>query len=160
MTEQALGSDLHTRIREALQERIRIANLAASESGRWSWEHSIGEMCNDPTCPGGVLLDAAEDGRTIGGRHVGTVVMEVHGYDIHEPWQGAAHIAANDPASTIRRAEAGLRTLDRHAPEVVTYAGEVVTYAGGLENVECRACNQTCPCEDVRDLADGEGIEQ
>lgn len=64
----------------------------------------------------------------------------------------AAFIAANDPAAEIRRVEALLRVVERHAPEVVTYAGGVV-------NTECRECEAVWPCPTIRDLASGEGIE-
>ncbi|HEX6968919.1 MAG TPA: hypothetical protein VF174_08955 [Micromonosporaceae bacterium] len=61
-------------------------------------------------------------------------------------------IAANDPATEIRRVEALLQVVERHAPEVVTYAL-------GDENVECHECAESYPCWDIRDIAAGEGIE-
>lgn len=56
-------------------------------------------MCNDPECPYGALLDVAGEGEDL----EGTVLMQVHGYDIAAPWEGAAHIARQDPATTLAR---------------------------------------------------------
>jgi len=122
----AATTDLHSRVREALQERLVLAQTAASATNRATWYEPAsgvvsvgdGDLCE---------LIPTDDSRL------------------------SRHMVANDPASTIRRAEAGLRTLDRHSPRMVRYTG-------GMRNVEC-ACGETAPCVEVRELAAGEGIE-
>lgn len=88
----------HEAILSKLAELRTIAEAATNHTGRWRWDHGIGDMCNDPECPYGALLDETGPGASL----AGTVLMEVHGYDIREPWQGAAHIATWDPAHSLR----------------------------------------------------------
>lgn len=108
-----VGTDLHTRIREALEERIRLAKAAGPF---WA--------------PHRLVLTGQEE----------------------------AHIRANDPASTIRRAEAGLRTL-------ATY-DRAKAYLDGLSDAaEAFEVERATTAEEVlaaaiRELAAGEGIEQ
>lgn len=103
-------SDLVEFLRARLDEDERVAREATSESGRWAWDHGLGQLCNGPECPYGILLDtAAEDGS-----HAGTELMEVHGYDVKVPWEGAEHIARHDPARVLREVEAKRRIVHAH----------------------------------------------
>lgn len=92
-------------IRARLDEDERAALAAKNETGRWQWSHGFGEMCNDPECPYGALLDQDEHG---------TVLMQVHGYDVTDAWQGAEHIARHDPARVLRDVAAKRKLLDAH----------------------------------------------
>lgn len=104
-------SDLVEFLKARLDEDEQTAQAATSESGRWRWDHGFGELCNDPECPYGALLDEA----TRDGTHAGTVLMELHGYDVKEPWQGAAHIARHDPARVLREVDAKRRIVALHS---------------------------------------------
>lgn len=106
-TEQTAGTDLHTRIREALQDRIDRARAGCSDVHGW-----CGDACYE-------------------------------------------YRADTSPAAEIRRAEAGLRTLDRHARRVSTY----VLHDGDKTVVDCHYCDDRHPCAEVRELAAGEGLE-
>ena len=75
----------------------------SSTSGIWRWNHGFGDMCNDPSCPFGEL--------TASGSPHDTVLMQVHGYDVSSPWEGAAHIARHDPARALREVDAKRRLL-------------------------------------------------
>lgn len=92
--------DLHGWITQQIDETERIARDAGGKA--WQWEQRYGDMCNDPTCEYGEL--ATDD----------TVLMDVHGYDIRSPWQGAAHIALHNPAAILRRCAADRKILARH----------------------------------------------
>jgi hypothetical protein len=98
-------------LRTQLDEDEAVARAATNHTGRWSWEHDLGRMCNDETCPMGELVDEAKPDENV----AGTVLMEVHGYDVKEPWQGAAHIARHDPARVLREVEAQRKVLDECA---------------------------------------------
>lgn len=103
-------TDLITWLRAQLDEDERVALAAKSNTGRWRWDHGFGAMCNDKECPYGVLMDVAEPDDVF----AGTVVMEVHGYDVTEAWQGADHIARHDPARVLREVAAKRAILDEH----------------------------------------------
>lgn len=80
---------------EFLLDRIAEDEAAARDASEygasWHWDSGFGALCNDPECSYGMLL--TDDGPT--------VIMEVHAYDVHEGWQGAAHIALHDPARVL-----------------------------------------------------------
>lgn len=103
--------DLVAFLRAQLDEDEALARAATNGTGEWWWDHGYGDMCNDPTCPYGELTDRPGPEDT----HGGTVLMDVHGYDIKEPWQGADHIARHDPARVLREVEAKQRIVDRYA---------------------------------------------
>lgn len=162
MAEQTAGTDLHTRIREALEERIRLAKTATP--GPWvvgrTTEADWGP--HPPGPPGTMYSDSGGSwprARTVEGTHVaakGEMVRPVadmtsRGYMGSRFAQDATHIAANDPASTIRRAEAGLRVLARHKP--------INTPAGWTCDADFDAGQMGYPCVEVRELAAGEGLE-
>lgn len=138
-------------LKAAVEERMRLARAAKNNTGRWSWGHGFGDMCNDATCPFGELLDEAEEDEDF----AGTVLMQVHGYDIKEPWEGAAHIAANDPAFVIRACERDLKVLERHRRE--TFGDSDLPELLEVERDEpwCRVCRGSgWPCAEIRDLAE------
>ena len=107
-------NDLIERLKAAINDDERVALGAKNHTGRWSWSHGFGEMCNDSTCPFGSLLDEAEPDEDV----QGTVLMQVHGYDIKEPWEGAEHIARHDPARTLAMVAAHRKILELHRIEV------------------------------------------
>lgn len=111
------------RLRAWLDETERLALAARRETGRWSWTHSVGEMCNDPGCPGGALLDRSAPGLRTRDGYAGTVLMEVHGLDVHDPEWGAGHIAHNDPARVLGWVRA-VRTILVHAESAQALAAE------------------------------------
>lgn len=88
-----------------LRDRLTEDEQAAKDAGgkAWQWDQHYGDMCNDPTCEYGEL--ATDD----------TVLMEVHGYDIRAPWQGAAHIARHHPARILAEVDAKRRLLEKAA---------------------------------------------
>jgi uncharacterized protein DUF6221 len=153
-------TDILERLLAALDEDERIALGAKSYTGRWSWSHGFGEMCNDPDCAFGTLLDVAEPGENV----EGVVLMQVHGYDITEPWQGADHIARQDPDSTLARIAGIRKVAQMHGPMP----------AGGLGIIQCEHCAGLChsrsglmcetggdapfPCETLLALAEAYGI--
>jgi len=84
-----------------LQEQLdRDEELAiAAGSGAWVWEHGYGEMCNDPACSYGSLMQVkTTDPNGLNGL---TQLVDVHGLDVHEPWQGAPFIAHFNPARVL-----------------------------------------------------------
>ncbi|WND33976.1 DUF6221 family protein [Streptomyces sp. BB1-1-1] len=85
-----------------LRARLDADEQAAQDAGgkAWKWEQHYGDMCNDPTCEYGEL--ATDD----------TVLMNVHGYDIRSPWQGAAHIERHHPARVLADIEATRKIVD------------------------------------------------
>lgn len=140
--------DLHAWITQQV-DRVEAAARAAGGKA-WHWEHDYGDMCNDPTCPYGEL--ATDD----------TVLMQVHGYDVTEPWQGAAHIATHDPAAVLRRCGADRRILARHEPQP--------NGTGFDDGWQCQTCSVDggdgyqylvpYPCPTVEDLAHAHGITE
>jgi hypothetical protein len=136
--------DLHAWITQQVDRAETTARDAGGSA--WHWEHSIGDMCNDPTCPYGEL--ATED----------TVLMQVHGYDVTEPWQGAAHIALNDPAAVLRRCEADRRILARHTLDPdVTYE-PACKGCGTYGDFELSRVDNLNECLELLDLAHAHGI--
>jgi hypothetical protein len=103
-------SDLVAFLSARLDEDEQAAKAATNETGRWTWDHGLGEQCNDPECPYGSLLDQASESDT----YAGTVLMDAHGYDVKAPWQGADHIARHDPARVLREVEAKRRIIHAH----------------------------------------------
>ncbi|MGY0067707.1 DUF6221 family protein [Streptomyces sp. QTS137] len=87
-------------LRARLDEDVQAAKDAGGKA--WKWEHGYGDMCNDPTCPYGEL--ATDD----------TVLMQVHGYDIRSPWEGAAHIERHHPARVLAEIEAKRELLRQY----------------------------------------------
>lgn len=135
-------SDLVEWLVVQLAEDERIARAAGSAA--WRWEQDHGDMCNDATCPYGQLVADNSEGET--------VLMRVHGYDVHEQWQGAEHIAAHDPARVLRDIDAMRRQVARHAPHEM---GSCLTCEAPHFGVKvCNHCERRWPCPDVRDLAD------
>jgi hypothetical protein len=108
--------DLHGWITQQIDKTEAVARDAGGKA--WHWEHGYGDLCNDPTCPYGEL--ATDD----------TSLMEVHGLDIKEPRQGAAHIALHDPAAVLRRCEADRRILARHRLNPDAYWAEAAMCEG------------------------------
>jgi hypothetical protein len=141
--------DLHAWITQQVDRAETTARDAGGSA--WHWEHSIGDMCNDPTCPYGEL--ATED----------TVLMQVHGYDVTEPWQGAAHIELNDPAAILRRCEADRRILARHRldPDAASTPRAAACDGCGYEWVQdyCDPVTDNLnDCPELLDLAHAHGI--
>jgi hypothetical protein len=79
-----------------IAEDEATASAAAQYGARWHWDASFGDLCNDASCPYGMLV--ASNGAPA---DVDAVLMEVHGYDVHEAWMGADHIARHDPARVL-----------------------------------------------------------
>ncbi|MFF7130362.1 DUF6221 family protein [Streptomyces sp. NPDC008240] len=135
--------DLHGWITQQIDKTETIARDAGGKA--WHWEHDYGDMCNDPTCPYGEL--ATDD----------TVLMSVHGYDVTEPWQGAAHIARHDPATVLRRCAADRKILDIHKPYGGRgYGGHACTGCG--EHREDWAVEHANDCPTLQALAEGYGL--
>lgn len=88
-------TDLHQKLRAAITARLELARRA-SHGGDGQWHQT------DPDRETGRVEDSNGNAVT---------------YDEGSPtgWQ-AEHIAANDPADTIRRCEASLRILELHKP--------------------------------------------
>lgn len=138
-------ADLHAPITARIDELEQIARAATSHTGRWRWVHGLGEMCDDPTCPFGELFDEAEPGSNFGG----TVLMQVHGYDVHEAWQGAEHIATWDPATVLR----GLAE-DRYLLRKHRRTGPAGGWCGGHGTFLT-----AWPCDDLLSLARRHGVQ-
>lgn len=104
-----MTDDLVQFLRTRLDEDERAARDAGGKP--WAWEQHYGDMCNDPTCEYGEL--ATDD----------TVLMDVHGYDVKAPWQGADHIARHDPARVLAEVDAKRQVVEMHgqAHECVSY---------------------------------------
>lgn len=124
---RATMPDLHARLTAALQARLEVARAATP--GPW-------------TCV--VMPDSErrirnDDGATVLAVPKGAIADE----DID-------HFAANDPATEIRRVEALLRVVERHAR---------ATVAGVCDWCSNDQWVARAPCPDIRDLAAGEGIE-
>jgi len=138
--------DLHAWITQQVDKVEAAAHDAGSKA--WHWEHDYGDMCNDPTCPYGEL--ATDD----------AVLMQVHGYDVTEPWQGAAHIQLHHPAAVLRRCETDRRILAQHKPQP--------NGTGFEDGWQCQTCSVDggdgyqylvpYPCPTVEDLAHAHGI--
>jgi len=66
-------------------------------------------------------------------------------------WNNAEHIAANDPASVLRRCAADRKLLELHAQD---------SLPNGIDLDECRTCggvNEPWPCPTLLTLAEGYG---
>lgn len=145
-------TDLHDWITQQIDKAKAVARDAGGAP--WHWEHDYGGMCNDQTCPYGELVADYPEGPI--------TVMDVHGYDIHEPWSGAAHIALHDPAAVLRRCAADRKILAEHAAQP--------DGSGFPDSQQCQTCSQPggdgyqylvpYPCPTVRDLAEGYGLEE
>lgn len=98
-----MADDLVQFLRARLDEDERAARDAGGKP--WAWEQHYGDMCNDPTCEYGEL--ATDD----------TVLMDVHGYDVKAPWQGADHIARHDPARVLAEVDAKRRIVGASAAD-------------------------------------------
>jgi hypothetical protein len=98
-------SDLVAFLKARLDEDEAVAREAGGQ--RWRWDHGFGAMCNDKDCPYGHLVADGEPP---------TLLMEVHGFDIHQPWQGAEHIARWDPARVLAEVAAKRAILGIHEP--------------------------------------------
>lgn len=139
-----MATDLHERIKAAIEARLGLAERTRGQwSGVWRWEEGFGDKCNDPTCEYGSLIDEVGDPR--GGA---LVLMSVHGYETRRDWQGAEHIAANDPAFTILACRADLERLERHKPYWFDLGGRHCTTCGFLADPEL-----AWPCPEVDLLA-------
>ena len=95
-----------TTLTDFLLARIAEDEAVARDagSGAWSWDHGAGDMCNEVDCPYGQLMQVKADGRLY-------ELMSVHGYDVHEGWQGAAHIARHDPTRVLAECAAKRRIV-------------------------------------------------
>lgn len=128
-------------LRARLDEDERAALAAKNETGRWQWSHDFGGMCNDPECPYGMLQDQDEHG---------TVLMQVHGLDVTDGWQGAEHIVRHDPARVLREVAAKRKTLQRAVEAIAEAQG-----AGHWSAVEGEFHGRSHAYQDVlRDLAE------
>lgn len=138
--------DLHGWITQQIDHAETVARDAGGQA--WHWEHGYGDMCNDPTCPYG---DLATDE---------AVLMEVHGLDVNEPWQGAAHIALNDPAAVLRRCEADRRILARHRLNPDAWWAEAAMCDGcGTETeYDYPRIENLNDCPELLDLAHAHGL--
>ena len=84
--------------------------------------------------------------------------VNLRGVETEDDEQGkadAAFIAANDPATEIRRVEAALRVVARHVPTSVHYEPGCCAWCCDHDGQGL----MPYPCDDIRDLAAGEGIE-
>jgi hypothetical protein len=106
----AVTDDLAAYILARYDEIEQVARAAISASGHWRWEHGIGDMCNEPECPYGELMEKPRPGET----HDGVKLMEVHGYDVKQAWQGAEHIAMHDPAAVLADVTAKRAIVEVH----------------------------------------------
>jgi hypothetical protein len=141
--------DLHAWITQQIDHTEAVAHDAGGQA--WHWEHGHGDMCNDPTCPYGEL--ATDD----------TVLMDVHGFDITEPWQGAEHIALHDPAAVLRRCEADRRILTIHKPLAATWSAYYACEGCGYDGADyCSEPNvaHVNDCPTLLALAEGYGLTE
>jgi hypothetical protein len=104
-----MTDDLATWLQARYDEIEQVARAATSASGHWRWEHGMGDMCNDPECPYGELTEKPGPADP----YTGFVLMQVHGYDVKQAWQGAEHIAMHDPAAVLRDVEAKRRIVEQ-----------------------------------------------
>jgi hypothetical protein len=124
--------NLHDQIRTAVTARLETARAAGERSPNW-------RVAEDDGFRGKVEHD---------GKHYAPII-----YDEGYPTDAEArHIAANDPAFTIRQCERDLRVLDRHAP--MDDSGD-----GGYCEIYHGEDESGWPCVEVRDLADAYGID-
>jgi hypothetical protein len=119
----AQGEDIVASLETAITERERMATSAAEEFGP-DWDYADGHV--------GPLGS------------VGTVATGAQ--EFMPPEQGL-HVAANDPASVLRRCAADRRMLHRHAPSFSEPAGALI----------CGHDDRRWPCPDIADLAEGYG---
>lgn len=112
-------------IRRGLDDDEEAAGAAINHTGRWRWEHDTGDMCNDPECPYGELVDEARPDEAI----AGTVLMQVHGYDVKAPWEGGPHIARHDPSRVLADVDSRRRTLVRCEEELLSGIPRLVHFA-------------------------------
>lgn len=138
--------DLHGWITQQIDRAATIAQAAGGKE--WHWEHDYGNLCNDPTCPYGEL--ATDD----------TVLMQVHGLDVTQPWQGAAHIAFNHPAAVLRRCAADRKILEEHAPTGGGWPGQYACEGCGYDGSYCPMpiTEHTNDCPTLLALAEGYGL--
>lgn len=140
--------DLHGWITQQID---RVEATARSAGGKaWHWEHGYGDMCNDPTCPYGEL--ATDD----------TSLMEVHGLDVTEPWQGAAHIELHHPAAVLRRCEADRRILARHrlSPHAIWYEAARCDGCGTEGEMAYPVTENLNDCPELLDLGFAHGLTE
>jgi hypothetical protein len=139
-----MTDDLAAYLLARYDEIKQVARAAMSASGHWRWEHGIGDMCNEPECPYGELMEKPGPGET----HDGVKLMEVHGYDVKQAWQGAAHIAMHDPAAVLRDVEAKRRIVELHEP-VDGYCTECLVSESDIYGKQY----EEAPCWHLRILA-------
>ena len=133
-----MPDDLHARLTAALRARLDVARAATP--GPWAiWRdldhqgfYTVGDEAG--VIPEGQQMAEGECNPTA---------------HVYVEWD-ARFIAANDPATEIRRAEALLRVVERHAR---------ATVAGVCDWCSNDQWVARAPCPDIRDLAAGEGIE-
>ena len=111
------------------------------------------------------------DGRSVETAEGEIVVAAVAARKLWPTAVDAAFIAGCDPATEIRRVEAALRVVERHAPdsdngrcvfcvEWCDCTDGCITRDQEIEALDdCIHGNRDWPCPDIRDLAAGEGIE-
>lgn len=142
--------DLHGWITQQIDKTEAVARDAGGDS--WHWDHDYGDMCNDPTCPYGELVaDTKPDP---------TVLMQVHGYDIKAPWEGAAHIALNDPAAVLRRCTADRKILARHTlnPDAIWYEAAKCDGCGTEGEMAYPRTENLNECPELLDLGYAHGL--
>ena len=83
-------------------------------------------------------------------------------------WADFRHIALHDPADAVRRYEADLRRLERHAPRVEPasrYRPEIVecehcaSLCHSRSGLGCETPDAPWPCDEIADLAASLGME-
>lgn len=129
----AVADDLHARLRAAVEARLELARAATS--GPWEEEYSAETGC----C---VLPPDSRGCR----EYVARTQLYAATFD-------AKHIAANDPAATIRHCEADLRRLERHKPvfDDCDICRKVTC--------SCRTHLRYADCSEIRDTAYAYGVD-
>lgn len=164
-------TDLHTRLRSAIEEQLALAQAASGTrhgntptGEHWHWECStddtpipitdvvlMDEFLECPRCGSvGVDLRSDEQYQT---DSVGTLPhLVTNSAEEISPIVGA-HLAANDPAFVIRACRADLQRLERHAPVEKSWVPKVDDRSAWL----CDGHDLSMPpwpCSEVRSLAE------
>jgi hypothetical protein len=146
-----MADDLHARLSAAIRARLEVARATATP-GLWT-AHGLDMdpwVADEGGSPVASFTQAFSEG---------LIPLDV---------EDARHIAANNPAATIRRCEALLRVVERHAPEPhpsptrpgVIQCGYCAEQCHSRSGLGCDTpADAVWPCLDIRDLAAGEGIE-
>lgn len=167
-----MADDLHARLVAALRARLEVARaatganlreqLAAIEHERWAhWQRWMHSQCPSSPVTGDRVIPAHLVERWE--RQIATPYADLSEREKDSDREQVDRylplvIAANDPATEIRRVEALLRVVERHAPEY-DMAVRAITPHCAAHLAPAWGDRQPWPCDDIRDLAAGEGIE-